>query len=364
MTRLHDLYLQQNQSPWLDNLRREWLRSGELAQWLDKGVRGITSNPTIFAKSMMETDDYNADLARLATEGKTIEEIYWELAVADVGDALDLLAPLYRDSDKEDGYVSIEVDPRLAHESAATLQAARNLVAQINRPNLYIKVPATIAGLDAIRTLTAESISVNVTLIFGLDRYSDVMEAYISGLEANPSDNLSTISSVASFFVSRLDVEIDKRLGALASDEALALQGQGALALSQVAYDLFQNTFSGSRWEALADRGARVQRPLWASTSTKNPEYPDTLYVDNLIGPQTVNTLPDATISAFLDHGSVSRTVDADLESSHATVEQLGVLGIDVNDVSEVLETEGVASFEASFDDVLASLKARAEQDR
>ncbi len=337
------------------------MQSGELQTWLDKGVRGITSNPSIFAKAMMETSDYESDLRTFIGEGLTIEEAYWALVVDDIKAATAILQPLHESSNGIDGYVSVEVSPTLAHETQQTIEAARSLNDRVAADNVYIKVPATLEGVPAIETLLSEQISINVTLIFSHSRYSAVMEAYIAGLEKAPQDfDLSTISSVASFFISRIDVEVDKRLAAIGTPEALALQGKAAVAQGQLAYKLFLETFSGPRWEALAAKGANVQRPLWASTSTKNPDYPDTLYVDTLIGPHTVNTLPDKTLAAFEDHGSVARTVDASFDDAQATIDALLALGIDLEEVAVQLEEEGVASFAKAFDDVLASLEATA----
>ncbi len=360
MTRLHDLYQEQGQSPWLDNLRRGWIASGELQAWIDRGVRGLTSNPTIFAKAMMETDDYNDDLARLVGGGSSVNDAYWDLVVADITQALGLLRPVHDASGGEDGYVSVEVSPTLAHDEAGTVAAARDLDGRIEAPNLYIKVPATVEGVAAIETLIGEGRSINVTLIFSLERYQAVMDAYLAGLEAFDGD-LSTVSSVASFFVSRVDVEVDRRLDELGTEQALALRGKAAVAQAQLAYQRFEATFSGDRWEALKARGARVQRPLWASTSTKNPTYPDTLYVDTLIGPDTVNTLPDATLAAFEDHGTVARTVDANPGEATSVIHELGELGIDMEEVAAKLEAEGVGSFAKSFDEVLDTLGQRAD---
>ncbi len=362
MGRLHDLHDQQGQSPWLDNLRRGWMTSGELQAWIDRGVRGLTSNPSIFAKAMTDTDDYDAELETLAKAGTSIEDAYWQLVVGDIRQALTLLRPVHDASGGEDGYVSVEVAPDLATDTEGTIAAARELDDRIEAPNLYIKVPATAEGVPAIETLIGEARSINVTLIFSLERYADVMEAYISGLEACGRDDLSTISSVASFFISRVDVEVDRRLTEIGTDAALALRGKAAVAQGQLAYQLFLETFSGPRWDALAAKGARVQRPLWASTSTKDPSYPDTLYVDTLIGPNTVNTLPDATLAAFDDHGTVARTVDADPAAARQVVADLAALGIDLEEVAVKLESEGVGSFSKSFDEVLATLGDRARQ--
>jgi transaldolase len=360
VTRLHDLYFSQGQSPWLDNLRRGWLTGGELAGWVERGVRGITSNPTIFQKAIEGSAEYDDQLRGLAAKG-SVEDAYWAMAVSDIEAALAILRPVHDSSDGVDGFVSLEVAPDLAHDEAGTVASARDLHDRIAEPNLYVKVPATVEGAAAIRTLVGEGRNINVTLIFGLDRYEEIMEAYLAGLEAYQGD-LSQVHSVASFFVSRVDTEVDRRLEAIGSDEALALRGKAALSQAQLAYGRFLERFSGPRWEALAARGARVQRPLWASTSTKNPDYPDTLYVDTLIGPDTVNTMPEATLDAFEDHGTLVRTVDADLAGAAAALAAIEAVGVDMDDVSRTLEEQGVASFAKSFDELMTSLGAKAEE--
>ncbi|MCB1002633.1 MAG: transaldolase [Acidimicrobiales bacterium] len=360
-TRLQRLYEEQDQSPWLDNLKRGWITSGELERWVADGVRGITSNPTIFQKAMAAGDAYDAQLAELTAAGASTVDSYWAAVTKDITDALDVLAPVHDASDGLDGYVSLELAPELARDTDASIEAARHLHTTIDRPNLYVKIPGTAEGLPAIEQMIAEGRSINVTLIFGLDRYGEVIEAYLSGLEACEGD-LAPVSSVASFFVSRLDTEVDRRLETLGTEAALALRGKAAVAQAQCAYQLFLDRFSGPRWEALAARGARVQRPLWASTSTKNPDYPDTLYVDELVGPRSVNTMPDATLEAFEDHGSLERRVDADPDAARATLDALAEVGIDMADVTRVLEDEGVASFSKSFDELLGVLDHKAEQ--
>ncbi|MFN0029306.1 MAG: transaldolase [Acidimicrobiales bacterium] len=361
-SRLVRLHAEAGQSPWLDNLQRSALRDGALALWIQRGVRGVTSNPTIFAKAMQHAV-YDEQLAACLTAGSTVEQAYWELVIEDIVGAADLLAPVHQASGGTDGFVSVEVDPRLAHDRDATVAAGKDLWARINRANLLIKVPATVAGVSAIRQLIAEGVSVNVTLIFSLQRYREVMEAYLQGLEAHGGD-LSAISSVASFFVSRVDAEIDKRLSVIGSPESATLAGQAAVANARLAYQAFTETFRGERWAALAARGASVQRPLWASTGTKNPAYPDTLYVDQLVGPDTVNTMPEATLEAFEDHGSVDRQVDSagTVPAAEALLDRLAGLGIKLDEVTDKLEADGVASFSASFDEVLATLAGRAER--
>ena len=360
MTKLHDLYYDAGQSPWLDNLRRGWLTGGELARWVERGVRGITSNPTIFQKAMAGSDEYDDQLRGLIASDASVEDLYWDMAVSDIESALAVLRPVHDESGGVDGFVSIEVAPDLAHDRDGTVAAAHDLHDRIAEPNLYVKVPATAAGVEAIRALVSEGRNINVTLIFGLDRYEEVMEAYLSGLEAYDGD-LSRITSVASFFVSRVDTEVDRRLEAIGSDAALALRGKAAVAQAQLAYGRFLATFSGPRWQALAERGAHVQRPLWASTSTKNPAYPDTLYVDTLVGPDTVNTMPESTLDAFEDHGSLTRSVDADLGAAAATLTAISEAGVDLDDVSRTLEEQGVSTFAKSFDELISAIGDKAE---
>jgi len=341
MTRLQDLYEIGGQSPWLDNLRRDWIENGQLQELIDLGVRGITSNPTIFAKAISERDTYD-DQFRTLMKDHTVEGAYWEMAITDIRHALALLRPL-RD--------------------------ARNFHEQIAEPNLFVKVPATKAGVPAIEALIGEGRNINVTLIFGLDRYDEVMEAYLRGLEAlvaaGRAGDTPRTASVASFFVSRVDTEVDRRLEALAGGDdgdpaILGLRGTAAVAQAQVAYQHFQRTFSGDRWEALSAQGARVQRPLWASTSTKNPAYADLLYVDNLIGPASVNTMPEGTLRAFEEHGTLHRAVDADPAAAAAALDRLRDAGIDMEDVEQTLEDEGVHSFAKSYDELLQSLGDKA----
>lgn len=357
-TRLHELFEQQGQSPWIDNLTRPGLRSGHLQQLVDQGIRGVTSNPTIFQKAIAGSADYDEQFAQLL-QGHSVEEAYWELVVQDITGALDVMRPVFDASNGEDGFVSLEVAPALARDTAASADAARRFAQRLDRPNLMVKIPGTAEGIAAIQAMIAEGVSINVTLIFSIPRYADVIEAYLAGLEARSGD-LSSIASVASFFISRVDTEIDRRLEAIGTDEALGLRGKAAVAQAKVAYALFEDRFRGPRWEALVARGARVQRPLWASTSTKNPAYPDLLYVDTLIGPSTVNTMPDPTVDAFLDHGTVARTVDVGAGEAKDVLDRIEALGVSLQDVGETLETEGVASFVKSFDELLQSLQDKA----
>lgn len=359
-SRLRSL-LEHGQSPWLDNLRRGWLTSGELAGWIDAGIRGLTSNPSIFQKAISAGSDYDEQFGDLIGGGCSVTDAYWGLVTADIEGALRLLRPVYDTSDGLDGFVSVEVAPDLARDSAGTEAAARHLHTTIDAPNLYVKIPGTAEGLAPIQAMIAEGRSINVTLIFSLERYAAVMEAYLAGLEQHPGD-LSGISSVASFFISRVDTEVDHRLDTLGTEAALALRGKAAVAQAQVAYQRFRATFSGPRWEALAARGARVQRPLWASTSTKNPAYPDTTYVDWLIGPDTVNTMPEETIDAFCHHGSAARTIDADPAAAQSTLDAIAEAGVDLDDVGRVLEEQGVAAFTKSFDELIAALDTKAAE--
>lgn len=359
MTRLDELHEVGGQSPWLDNLRRDWLRSGELASWVARGVRGVTSNPSIFQKAFTATDAYDQQFQTLVAAGRSVPDAYWDLVVDDIVDALDLLQSIHAASGGEDGHVSVEVAPALARDTDGTLAAARELHTRIDRPNLYVKIPGTTEGLPAVRQATAEGINVNVTLLFSVSRYADVIEAYLSGLEA-AEGTLQDRSGVASFFVSRVDNEVDRLLEEIGTETALALRGRAAVANAQLAYALFRERFAGERWEALVARGARPQRPLWASTSTKNPTYSPTLYVDTLIAPGTVNTMPEATLDAFEAAGTVARTADADLDGARRVLDDLAAVGIDLDDVTTRLEAEGIDAFVQSFDDLLAALEAKA----
>jgi transaldolase len=360
MTRLQDLYEKAGQSPWIDNLTRPAILGGELQRRVDDGIRGVTSNPTIFQKAMTGSDAYDEQFATLV-ESASVETAFWDMAIDDVTHACGILRATYDRSSKADGFVSLEVNPMLANDTEGTIQAARGLHGRMALPNLLVKIPATPAGVPAIRQMIAEGRNINVTLIFSLVRYGEVIEAYLSGLEdlAAGGGDLSGVHSVASFFVSRVDTEVDRRLQAL-GDRGAGLEGKAAVAQAQLAYQLFEQRFAGSRWEALAGQGAQPQRPLWASTSTKNPAYPDLLYVDSLVGPHTVNTMPDATIDAFIDHGAVTRTVDEDYGAAEAHLQALQRVGIEMEDVARVLEEEGVATFTKSYEELLQALHDKA----
>ena len=313
MSKLHDL-ADLGQSIWLDYIRRQMLDTGELNQLREMGVRGLTSNPSIFEEAIAQSDDYDDDLRLLAAEGKSPKEIYESLAIDDIRRAADEFHSLFMQTDGRDGYVSLEADPNLAYDTEGTLEEARRLFATVDRPNVYIKVPATPEGVPAIEQLISEGININVTLLFSVGMYEKVAEAYMRGLErlAEQGGDLSKVSSVASFFVSRVDTKVDARLDEMGVDD---IRGKIGIANAKMAYRRFQELFSTSRWEKLAEQGARVQRTLWGSTSTNDPAYPDTLYVDSLIGPHSVNTIPPATLEAFLDHGSVASRMDRGMPS-------------------------------------------------
>ena len=361
MTRLQQLHDLHGQSPWLDNLTRGDVTGGQLRRLVAQGVRGVTTNPTIIAKAIGGSNAYDGQLAALAAAGRDAEASYWALVTSDLNGALAVLRPTYDASGGRDGFVSVELAPDLAHDTQASVVAARALHRGVPAPNLLVKIPATAEGVPAVRQATAEGLSINVTLLFGLDRYEQIIEAYLEGLEAHAGD-LSRVHSVASFFVSRVDTEVDRRLDAIGTPEALALRGTAAVAQAKLAYRLFQDRFTGPRWEALQARGARVQRPLWASTSTKNPAYPDTLYVDGLIGADTITALPEATIAAFEDHGTLAATLTHAVQDAEAALERLAAVGIDLHDVAGVLEAEGVAAFARSYNELLSLLRARARE--
>lgn len=343
------------QSVWLDNVYRGLITSGDLQRLIDTGVTGLTSNPTIFQKAISGSSDYDEAMIGHAEGGKDAEAVFEALAVEDIESVAGLLAPVYHRTAGADGFVSLEVNPHLAHDTQGTIAEARRLFARLDRPNLMIKVPATPEGIPAIRQLISEGINVNVTLTFSLDAYSQVREAYISGLEArsNAGEDISRVSSVASFFVSRVDTAVDALIGesvARGNNSLGCLMGKAAIANARLAYQDFGRTFGHDRFLALRDKGAKVQRPLWASTSTKNPAFSDVLYVEELIGPDTVNTLPDATLEAFMDHGVVSQTLDADIEEAHDTLFALKAAGISMDDVTDKLLKDGVQAFADSYD--------------
>ncbi|WP_200420468.1 transaldolase [Streptomyces sp. Y2F8-2] len=344
-------------SIWLDDLSRKRIASGNLAELIEtRHVVGVTTNPSIFQAAIGSGEGYEAQLADLAVRGVTVEEAVRMMTTADVRAAADILRPVYDATDGRDGRVSIEVDPRLAHNTAATVAEAKQLAWLVDRPNVMIKIPATEAGLPAIAEVIGQGISVNVTLIFSLERYREVMDAYLAGLEKARAAglDLSAIHSVASFFVSRVDTEIDKRLTKLGTDEALALKGRAALANARLAYEAYEKAFASERWSALETAGANRQRPLWASTGVKDPAYKDTLYVDELVAPGTVNTMPEATLKATADHGDIQGdTVTGGYEQARADLAAVERLGISYDEVVKQLEDEGVAKFETAWQDLL-----------
>jgi transaldolase len=355
IARLNDF----GQSPWYDNLARPLLTGGGLARLVaDDGIRGVTSNPTILEKAIGAGEGYDEQLAACADAGKSVEDTYWEVVLDDIRAATEVLRPVYDATGGHDGFVSVEVSPTLARDTAGTQAAAVWLWQQVDRPNVMIKIPGTLEGLPAIEESIAAGINVNVTLIFSLDRHAAVIDAYLAGLArlAASGGDVSSVNSVASFFVSRVDSETDKRL----PDDS-PLRGKAAVANAKVAYELFRQRFSGAEWDALAANGAKLQRPLWASTSTKNPAYSPTLYVDELIGPDTVNTLAPASIDALHagDTGMRADSVAEDIEGAHAVFAGLADAGIDFTDVTDTLETEGVDSFAASFADAFTTIEKR-----
>jgi transaldolase len=357
------------QSIWLDYIRRNLIVSGELRRLIEEdGLRGMTSNPSIFEKAIAESHDYDDDIRAMALEGKGAEAIYETLSQRDVQSAADEFRPLYDSTDGKDGYVSLEVNPHLAHDTTGTIAEARRLWAALNRPNVFIKVPATAEGLPAIRQLISEGISVNVTLLFGLPRYRQVTDAYLAGIEARAAQGkpVKHVASVASFFVSRIDALVDplleKRItqGGGEADVEKQLHGQVAVASAKMAYQMYKESFGSARFRTLADKGARAQRLLWASTGTKNPEYSDVKYIESLIGPDTVNTVPVETLDAYRDHGDPKARLEQDVKRAGWVLERLSDLGINIDKVTQQLEDEGVEKFNKPFDTLMETL---AQQD-
>jgi transaldolase len=361
LRQLHDA----GQSIWLDFIDRSILRNGDLLRRIrDDALTGMTSNPTIFEKALAEGTAYD-DQLKGAPAGRTAMELFELVETSDVRDACDLFAPVYAETKGGDGYVSIEVSPGAANDARATVAEAQRLWAMVDRPNVMIKVPGTTEGATAVRTLIGAGINVNITLLFAIEAHRRVIDAYLDGLEdrLTAGKPVSGIASVASFFVSRVDTEVDKRLDAIAAtvagskrDQVLAMRGKAAIANARMAYKLFLDSFSGRRWSTLKAAGASPQRPLWASTSTKNPAYRDVMYVEELIGPDTVDTIPPATIEAFRDHGRVARTVDTDLPAAERTLAELAAVGIDLTDVTAKLLRDGLSSFQISFESLTARL--------
>ncbi|HWJ19325.1 MAG TPA: transaldolase, partial [Geobacterales bacterium] len=358
------------QSIWLDQMSRSLLTTGGLKRLIDEdGLRGVTSNPTIFQKAISGSQDYAEQLEKLARGGSNVSQIYEEIVLQDIGNGSDVLRGVYDANDGADGFISLEVSPLLANDTKATIEEAKKLFAHLNRPNVMIKVPGTPAGLPAVEELLFSGLNINITLIFAVDVYEQVAEAYIKGLERRVAAGLPVdrIASVASFFVSRIDGMVDKQLGQLAEkatddqqkQRINALMGKAAIANAKVAYESFKRIFGSDRFAKLKEKGARVQRPLWASTSTKNPAYPDTMYLDTLIGADTVNTVPPATLDAFRDHGTAKPTLDAGIEEAHRVFDELKAVGVDMTAVTTKLTEEGVASFSESFDELFEVIEAR-----
>ena len=362
---LHDV----GQSIWLDSIDRRMLHDGELDRRIrEDALTGMTSNPTIFQKALASSNAYDDQIVGAEEDGLTSRELFELLETTDVRDACDSFAGVYSSTRGADGYVSIEISPGVSHNADAAVEEARRLWKTVDRPNVMVKVPGTVEGAVAVRRLIAEGINVNITLLFAIEAHDRVIEAYMAGLEdrVKARQPIDGLASVASFFVSRVDTEIDKRLDAMiakaqpAEKERLQLlKGRAAIANAKLAYRLFRQKFSGPRWEALAKQGARVQRPLWASTSTKNPAYRDVMYVEELIGPDTVDTMPPATIEAFADHGAVEKTVDKKVSAAEGLLKEIEVAGISVREVTEKLLVDGIASFQKSFDELIAGLESK-----
>ena len=360
---LHRLYEEHGQSPWIDFIDRDLIATEKLDRLVDDGIRGLTSNPTIFAKAVA-TGQYD-DLVRDGLEaGDSARDIYERIAVADVGDAADVLRRVYDASDGADGFASIEVEPDVADDTDGTLERARALWSKLGRPNVFIKIPATPAGIPAIRAAIAEGINVNVTLMFSVDVYRDVARAYIAGLRDRHArgEPIDRVASVASFFVSRVDTKIDPQLTEMGDRAALEARGRAAIANAKLAYEAFGEIFGGDEFADLRAAGARVQRCLWASTSTKNPDYRDVLYVEELIGPDTVDTMPSDTISAFLDHGQVERTLDRNVDEARQAIREVEASGISMETVTDELIEEGVASFGKSFDELIETIESKRKE--
>ena len=360
MNTLQRLHAEQDQSPWIDFIDRELISTGRLADLIGERIRGLTSNPTIFAKAV-SSGQYDELIKQQIDAGHTNDQIFEEIAIGDVGDAADALREVYDASNGTDGFASIEVEPALSDDTAGTIERARHLWTRLARPNVFVKIPATDAGIPAIRQCIAEGININITLMFSVDVYRDVAQAFIDGLKQRQAKGqpIDRIASVASFFVSRVDTKVDKQLQAVGKDGARNVLGQAAIANAKMAYQAYLDIFHGADFEELRAAGAQVQRCLWASTSTKNPDYRDVLYVEALIGPETVDTMPIDTINAFLDHGDVQRTVDHDVDAARQSLRELGAQGIDMQQVTDELIEEGIASFAKSFVDLMDTIDSQ-----
>jgi transaldolase len=357
---LQRLHAEQDQSPWIDFIDRELITTGRLDDLIAQGLRGLTSNPTIFGKAV-SSGQYDELIRQQIDAGHSNDQIFEEIAISDVGDAADALRKVYDESNGTDGFASIEVEPALSDDTAKTVERARHLWTRLGRPNVFVKIPATDAAIPAITQCIAEGININVTLMFSVDVYRDVAAAYIEGLKQRRArgEPLNRLASVASFFVSRVDTKIDKQLEAVGTDSAKNVLGKAAIANAKMAYQAYLEIFHGADFEELRAAGAQVQRCLWASTSTKNPDYRDVLYVEELIGPETVNTMPLATIEAFLDHGDVQRTVDRNIDVARQALRDLGGQGVDMHQVTDELIEEGIESFSKSFEGLMETIDSQ-----
>lgn len=360
---LHDIH-SLGQSIWYDFISRDFIKSGKMKELVETGIRGMTSNPTIFEQAIAKGNDYDTQIRELDEAGHQLDEIAATLFVTDVRDACDVIRSVYDQSGGADGYISLEVSPQLAEDTEGTVLEARRLWNAVDRPNLMIKIPATPAGIPAVRRCIAEGINVNITLIFSLEQYREVLNAYMQGLEDRVAagDDIGNIHSVASVFVSRIDTLIDQKLEEKGTDQALALRGRAGLANTKLVYREFRTTVEGERWQALAEHGANPQRPLWASTSTKNPNYPDLIYITDLIGPDTVNTVPPATLTAILDHGSAEQKIEEGADKAEATLQQIEEAGVSIGESMAYLLNEGVEKFTTSFRSLFEELEAKREQ--
>ena len=359
-TKLHTL-AEIGQSVWLDYVQRSFITAGGLQTYIHKGLRGITSNPSLFETAIASSNEYDDQIHKLALEEKSSPEIYEELAVEDARLAADVLRPVFDQTDGLDGYFSLEVNPHLAYDRQGTINEALRLFARVDRPNVMIKVPATLEGIEAFQELIEHGVNINVTLMFSKEQYDQVAEAYITAMENRAANvyHLKQIASVASIFVSRLDSKVDPMLDAFVTPKARSLKGTVGIANAKMIYQHFKEYFGSERWQRLADKGARVQRVLYGSTSTKNQEYPDTIYVDNLIGPNTVNTIPPKTLEAFIDHGTVKLTLESELDEARSEMASLPELGIQLSEVTEDLLSEGVEKFAEPYDSLIKTIEEK-----
>jgi transaldolase len=361
-TKLHTL-AEVGQSVWLDYIDRELITTGGLTTYVYRGLRGVTSNPAIFQKAIGEGNEYNVQIQQLALAGKSAEEIYEGLVVEDSRMAADVLRPVFDESEGTDGFFSLEVNPHLAHDKQGTINEATRLFAMVDRPNIMIKVPATPEGVMAFQQLTEDGININVTLMFSLSQYDQIAEAYIAAMEKRAENvyNLQQIASVASIFVSRLDTKVDPMLEAFKTPKADALKGRMGIANAKIVYQHFKDAFLSERWKRLKEKGAHIQRVLYGSTGTKNPDYSDVMYVENLVGPNTVNTVPPKTLEAFIDHGTVALTLESGLEEARAQLEELATLGINLDEVTQELLDEGVENFAKPYDELIKTITEKKE---